>query len=125
LRLIAKLLVAHLRKKIERIHFIHTVIAWSYQHQLVLGQTEVSEKSNETNAISELLSMLDIENSIVTLDAMGCQRATADQIIKQKVNYVLALIGNHSGIQAVLEAWWHKSEREALSEGIFKKIYLN
>jgi len=75
----------------DRKNALHTVSAWSCQHQLVLGQTAVSEKSNEITAIPELLSMLDIENSIITLDAMGCQKAIAEQIIKQKADYVLAL----------------------------------
>lgn len=65
--------------------------------------------------------MLDIENSIITLDAMGCQREIAEQIIQQKAGYILALKGNHSGMQAELEAWWHKMEREDLSGGIFSE----
>jgi predicted transposase YbfD/YdcC len=91
---------------------LHTVSAWSCQHQLVLGQTAVDSKTNEITAIPELLTMLDIENSIVTLDAMGCQKEIAKQIIKQKADYILALKGNHSGMQGELEAWWHKCERE-------------
>lgn len=105
----------------DRKNALHTVSAWSCQHQLVLGQTAVSEKSNEITAIPELLSMLDIENSIITLDAMGCQKAIADKIIKQKADYILALKGNHSGMQAELEAWWHKSEREGLSKDNYEK----
>ncbi|MDE1240154.1 ISAs1 family transposase [Vibrio aestuarianus] len=95
---------------------LHTVSAWSCQHQLVLGQTAVDSKTNEITAIPELLVMLDIENSIVTLDAMGCQKEIAKQIIKQKADYILALKGNHSGMQGELEAWWHKCEREGLSD---------
>lgn len=72
-------------------------------------------------AIPELLNMLDIENSIITLDAMGCQKAIAKQIIKQKADYILALKGNNSGMQAELEAWWHKSEREGLSVSHYVK----
>jgi predicted transposase YbfD/YdcC len=105
----------------DRKNALHTVSAWSCQHQLVLGQTAVSEKSNEITAIPELLSMLDIENSIITLDAMGCQKAIADKIINQKADYILALKGNHSGMQAELEAWWHKSEREGLSKDNYEK----
>jgi len=100
----------------DRKNALHTVSAWSCQHQLVLGQTAVNEKSNEITAIPELLSMLEIENSIITLDAMGCQKEIAKQIIKQKADYILALKGNHSGMQAELEAWWHKLQREGLSE---------
>jgi len=100
----------------DRKNALHTVSAWSCQHQLVLGQSAVNEKSNEIKAIPELLTMLDIENSIITLDAMGCQKEIAKQIIKQKADYILALKGNNSGMQAELEAWWHKLQREGLSE---------
>ena len=65
--------------------------------------------------------MLDIENSIITLDAMGCQREIAQQVVKQKADYILALKGNHSGMQAELEAWWHKSVREGLSDKVYSK----
>ena len=95
---------------------LHTVSAWSCQHQLVLGQSAVDSKTNEITAIPELLAMLDIESSIVTLDAIGCQEAIAKQVIKQKGDYILALKGNHSGMQNELEAWWHKCEREGLSD---------
>lgn len=57
-------------------------------------------KNNEITAIPKLLSMLDIENSIITFDAMGCQKAIAEKIIKKKADYTLALKGNHSGMQA-------------------------
>lgn len=105
----------------DRKSALHTVSAWSCQHQLVLGQVAVGNKTNEITAIPELLTMLDIENSIITLDAMGCQREIAQQIIKQKADYILALKGNHSGMQAELEAWWHKMEREGLSDAIFSQ----
>ena len=89
-------------QKIE--NALHTASAWSCQHQLVLGQTAVNEKSNEITAIPELLSMLEIENSIITLDSIGCQKEIAKQIIKQKAGYILAPKGNHSGMQAELVA---------------------
>jgi len=100
----------------DRKSALHTVSAWSCQHQLVLGQTAVNAKTNEITAIPELLTMLDIENSIITLDAMGCQKEIAKQIIHQKADYILALKGNHSGMQKELEAWWHKCEREGLTK---------
>ena len=99
----------------DRKSALHTVSAWSCEHQLVLGQTAVDQKTNEITAIPELLTMLDIEKSIITLDAMGCQQDIATQIITQKADYILALKGNHSGMQGELEAWWHKCEREGLS----------
>jgi len=105
----------------DRKSALHTVSAWNCQHQLVLGQTAVDSKTNEITAIPELLTMLDIENSIITLDAMGCQQEIAKQIIKQKADYILALKGNHSGMQSELEAWWHKSEREGLTNSNYDK----
>lgn len=99
----------------DRKNALHAVSAWSCQHQLVLGQIAVDEKSNEITAIPELLNLLDIEHSIITLDAMGCQKDIAQQIIKQKADYILALKGNHSGMQKELEAWWHKCCREGLN----------
>tara|TARA_R110000851_G_scaffold20264_1_gene61507 strand:- start:49 stop:1185 length:1137 start_codon:yes stop_codon:yes gene_type:complete len=105
----------------DRKSALHTVSAWSCQHQLVLGQTAVDSKTNEITAIPELLTMLYIENSIITLDAMGCQQEIAKQIIKQKADYILALKGNHSGMQSELEAWWHKSEREGLTNSNYDK----
>ena len=105
----------------DRKSALHTVSAWSCQHQLVLGQTAVDSKTNEITAIPELLTMLDIENSIITLDAMGCQQEIAKQIIKQKADYILALKGNHSGMQSELEAWWHKSERAGLTNSNYDK----
>ena len=100
---------------------LHTVSAWSSQHKLVLGQTAVDNKSNEITAIPELLNLLDIENSIITLDAMGCQKDIAKQIIQKKGDYILALKGNHSGLQRELEAWWHKQDREGLSDANYLK----
>lgn len=96
----------------ERQNPLHVVSAWSSQHQLVLGQVAVDEKSNEITAIPRLLTLLDIESCIITLDAMGCQKDIAKQIVKGKADYVLALKGNHSGMKSELEAWWHKSIRE-------------
>jgi hypothetical protein len=88
----------------DRESALHTVSGWRCQHQLVLGQVAVGNKANEITAIPELLTMLDIENSIVTLDAMGCQREIAQQIIQQKTDYILVLKDNRSGMQANLEA---------------------
>lgn len=73
---------------------IHMVSAWSSANGVVLGQLKTKEKSNEITAIPELLGMLDIKGSIVTIDAMGCQKEIAKQIVAQGGDYVLALKGN-------------------------------
>lgn len=75
---------------------LHMVSAWCSEQRLVLGQLATDAKSNEITAIPKLLAMLAIKGRIVTIDAMGCQRAIAQQIIDQQGDYVLALKGNQS-----------------------------
>ena len=69
---------------------IHMVSAWLADEKLVLGQVKVDEKANEIVAIPELLRLLDVRGVTVTIDAMGCQRAIAQQIVEQGGHYVLA-----------------------------------
>lgn len=73
---------------------IHMVSAFSTEMRLVLAQQKVFEKSNEITAIPKLLDLLDLKNQIVTIDAMGTQKAIAKQIIDKGGNYILALKGN-------------------------------
>src|SRR5512147_468842 len=77
---------------------IHMVSAWASANRLVLGQVKTDDKSNEITAIPDLLKLLDVKGCIVTIDAMGCQRAIAAQIIAQEGDYVLALKGNQGGL---------------------------
>ena len=77
---------------------IPLVSAWANANRLVLGQVKTDEKSHEITAIPELLKLLEVQGCIVTIDAMGCQRAIAAQIIAQGGDYVLALKGNQSGL---------------------------
>ena len=73
---------------------IQMISAWSTQGRLVLGQQQVADKSNEITAIPKLLELLELQGAVMTLDAMGCQRAIADQIVSQGADYVLGLKGN-------------------------------
>lgn len=82
---------------------LHIVSAWSTDNQLVLGQVRVDEKSNEITAIPVLLDMLDVRGCLVTIDALGCQTAIADQIVAQEADYVLACKGNQERIHTDVE----------------------
>jgi predicted transposase YbfD/YdcC len=83
---------------------LHLVSAWASEQGLVLGQRRVHEASNEITAIPELLDQLALENSIVTLDAMGCQTAIAEQILARGADYLLVLKANHPlGYEAVVK----------------------
>lgn len=74
---------------------LHLVSAWATEQGLVLGQQCVEEKSNEITAIPLLLHSLHLENTLVTLDAMGCQTTIAQHILDQKADYLLVLKANH------------------------------
>ena len=74
---------------------LHLVSAWASGQRLVLGQEAVATKSNEIMAIPLLLDRLDLSGQTVTIDAMGCQRTIAAQIIDGGGDYVLALKDNH------------------------------
>jgi hypothetical protein len=74
---------------------LHVVSAWASDCGVTLGQVATDEKSNEITAIPQLLEMLDLEDAVVTIDAAGCQKTIAAQIVQQGGDYVLALKGNH------------------------------
>jgi predicted transposase YbfD/YdcC len=84
---------------------LHCVSAWAGELGLSLGQVACAEKSNEITAIPELLGLIDIQGAIVTIDAMGTQKAIAARIIQEGADYVLALKGNQDSLhQAVIAA---------------------
>ncbi len=78
---------------------LHSVTVWASEFGLSLGQVACAEKSNEITAIPELLQLVDIQGSIITIDAMGTQKVIAATIIDGKADYVLALKGNQETLQ--------------------------
>ena len=74
---------------------IHLVSAWAGGNELILGQIKTEEKSNEITAIPMLLEALFLEGTIVTIDAMGCQKTIVNKIVEKKADYVLAIKENH------------------------------
>jgi predicted transposase YbfD/YdcC len=75
---------------------INMVSAWASENAMVLGQVKVAAKSNEITAIPELLAMLEVLGCIVTIDALGCQREIAAQIVDKEADYVLAVKANQA-----------------------------
>ena len=82
---------------------IHMVSAFAARQRLVLGQVKVADKANEIVAIPKLLDMLAIEGAVVTIDAMGCQRAIAQKIVDKNADYILALKGNQGSLRDDVE----------------------
>lgn len=74
---------------------VHLMSAFAARARLVLAQQAVADKSNEITAIPDLLGMLELTGAVVTIDAMGCQKAIAREIIDAGADYVLALKDNH------------------------------
>lgn len=83
----------------------YIVSAWAVENGLVLGQVKVAEKSNEITAVPELLRALELAGCIVTLDAMGCQKKIAKEIIEADADYVLALKGNQEKVHEEVKSY--------------------
>jgi len=83
----------------------YVVSAWAEDNGLVLGQLKVAEKSNEITAVPELLRVLELSGCVVTLDAMGCQKKIAREIIESDADYVLALKGNQETVHVEVKTF--------------------
>lgn len=77
---------------------LHLVSAWATKNRMMLGQVKTEEKSNEITAIPKLLKMLHLEDSVVTIDAMGCQIDIAKEIINQGADYLFSLKENQPSL---------------------------
>ena len=86
------------------------VSAWANAQQLVLGQVTTTEKSNEITVIPELLRLLEIRGAIVTLDAMGCQTAIAQQIVNQGADYLLAVKDNQPTLHEAVRDYFRTAQ---------------
>jgi hypothetical protein len=98
---------------------LHSVSVWASEFGLSLGQVACAEKSNEITAIPELLGLVDIKCAIITIDAMGNQKAIAAEIIKGEADYVLALKANQGTLhQGVIDDLTEQSETNFANAGL-------
>jgi predicted transposase YbfD/YdcC len=84
---------------------LHVVSAWAVDCGVSLGQLATAEKSNEITAIPQLLEQVQLKNSIITIDAAGCQKEIAAQIVDGQGDYCLALKGNQGNLHAAVCGW--------------------
>lgn len=84
---------------------VHLVSAYAARARLVLAQRAVADKSNEITAMPDLLAMVNLQGAVVTIDAMGCQKAIARQVIEAGADYVLALKDNHPILHEDVKLW--------------------
>ena len=79
---------------------VYMMGAWASQNKLLLGQLKVDEKTNEMIVMPQLLEILTIKGCIITADALNCQKAIAEKIVEKGADYILAVKGNHSILEA-------------------------
>lgn len=100
---------------------LHVLSAFLTDTQIVLGEITCNEKSNEITAIPELLDEINVEKSIVTIDAMGAQTKIAEKIIAKKADYCLAPKGNQSSIHDDVRLYFQtetvKNVKKTLEKG--------
>lgn len=99
---------------------VHIVSAWCSSLSMCLGQVKTAEKSNEITAIPDLLDYLELEDCVVSIDAMGCQREIATKIRDKKADYLLALKDNqknfHEAVQSSFENLAADSEAKTVEK---------
>ena len=102
---------------------LHMVSAWACGNGVVLGQVKTEEKSNEITAVPELLDKLELSGCIVTLDAMGCQRAIAKQVKEGGGDYVLGVKGNQKQLDREVRQYFDAAgEKDFECDGIQSEV---
>jgi predicted transposase YbfD/YdcC len=97
---------------------VHMVSAWANTNGLVLAQRKVDEKSNEITAIPKLLDALELSGTVVTIDAMGCQRGIAAKIVDKKADYTLAVKQNQGHLLEEIKDSFQMLAADAIAEEI-------
>jgi len=95
---------------------LHLVSAWASENGLTLGQLKVDGKSNEITALPALLKLLDVKGCVVTMDAMGCQKELASQIVQQGGDYVLCLKGNQGSLHEETRYFFEEAKKMTFQE---------
>jgi predicted transposase YbfD/YdcC len=99
-------------------NMLHVVSAFATEARIVLGQEKVDEKSNEITAIPKMLAWLDVRGHIITVDAMGCQHAIADQITQKEGDYIFSLKGNQGTLSDNVQLYFEDKKLDITSHCI-------
>lgn len=100
---------------------LHLVSAWASRNRLVLGQVKTASKSNEITAIKELLCLIDVKKCTVSIDAIGCQKAIAEQIKEAGGDYLLAVKGNQGHLHQGLITLFSRAKQLDYQAMVFSK----
>lgn len=101
---------------------LHLICAWSVAQHLVLGQQATDAKSNEITAIPELLRLLELQGAIITIDALGCQKEIAAQIIAGGGDYVLAVKENQPTLYAAIAGHFAGLHEQDFADGGTRRL---
>jgi len=85
---------------------LHIVSAWASEEGIALGQVATEAKSNEITAIPQLLAQIDLAGTLITIDAMGCQKDIVEQIVAGKGDCVIAVKDNQPKLLAAIQAYF-------------------
>lgn len=107
------------KRTTQNLKALHIVSAWSCENGISLGQVKVDDKTNEIKAIPDILKKICVEGAIVTIDAMGCQKSIAKEIIEAKGDYILRVKANQGNLLNALE----KTYKEAESKQFENMVY--
>lgn len=99
---------------------LYLVNAWASENKLVLGQFKTQGKGHEIAGIKELLSMLDIKDSIISIDAIGCQKEIVSLIIEKKADYIIAVKDNQEQLRNDITSSFSIIKPESTSEQVEK-----
>ena len=101
---------------------LHSVSIWATEFGLTLGQVATAEKSNEITAIPQLLRLIDIQGAIITIDAMGAQKAIVREIVDGEADYVIGLKGNQETIHKAVIAYVDKQLENDFADVVARQI---
>ena len=87
---------------------VQIVSVWAEKEHMCLAQSQIATKTNEIKAIPDLLKPLDITGSVVTIDAIGCQKTITELIIDKKADYVIGLKANQDGLYEQVADWFER-----------------
>jgi len=103
----------------QNLKALHIVSAWSCVNGMSLGQVKVDDKSNEITAIPVILEKLCIEGAIITIDAMGCQKEIAKQVIDLKGDYILRVKGNQKTLETAMDTTFRSAEKTEFANMVY------
>lgn len=109
------------KRRNQKREAVQIVSAWSSEQQLVIAQVTVQPGSNEIKAVPALLEQLDLEGTVVSLDAMGAQQDTTTAIIQGGGDYLVALKGNQGRLHQAAQDLFEDVQRD---QGRFREVPL-